>query len=66
MNKLSILLAPTLLAPTWLVLAAALAVAACDNNIPPTKAPRADQNPQVDPAPKATSGDDQPGTPPAQ
>ncbi|TIQ13908.1 MAG: hypothetical protein E5X57_07265 [Mesorhizobium sp.] len=66
MNKLSILLAPTLLAPTWFVLAAALAVAACDNNIPPTKAPRADQNPQVDPAPKSTSGDDQPGTPPAQ
>ncbi|MER8438092.1 hypothetical protein NKH36_13070 [Mesorhizobium sp. M1312] len=48
MNKLSILLAPT-----WLVLAAALAVAACDNNIPPTKAPGADQNPQVDPAPNS-------------
>jgi hypothetical protein len=44
MNKLSILLA----------LAAALAVAACDNNIPPTKAPGADQNPQVDPAPNST------------
>ncbi|WP_164547240.1 MULTISPECIES: hypothetical protein [unclassified Mesorhizobium] len=57
MNKLSILLA----------LAAALAVAACDNNIPPTKAPgTVDQNPQVDPAPKSMSGGDQPGTPPAQ
>ncbi|TIM26084.1 MAG: hypothetical protein E5Y63_31345 [Mesorhizobium sp.] len=61
MNKLS-----TLLAPTWLVLAAALAVAACDNNIPPTKAPDADQNPQVDPAPNSTPGDDQPAAPPAQ
>ncbi|RWO47268.1 MAG: hypothetical protein E5Y10_12765 [Mesorhizobium sp.] len=61
MNKLSILLAPT-----WLVLAAALAIAACDNNIPPTKAPGADQNPQVDPAPNATPGDDQPAAPPAQ
>ncbi|GLS37107.1 hypothetical protein GCM10010869_27000 [Mesorhizobium tianshanense] len=57
MNKLSILLA----------LAAALAVAACDNNIPPTKAPgTADQYPQVDPAPNLTSGGDQSGTPPAQ
>lgn len=56
MNKLSI----------SLVLAAALAVAACDNNIPPTKAPSADQNPQVDPAPNSTSGDDQPGTPSSQ
>ncbi|MER8827170.1 hypothetical protein NKH73_05220 [Mesorhizobium sp. M0938] len=57
MNKLSILLA----------LAAALTVAACDNNIPPTKAPgTVNQNPQVDPAPKSTSGGDQPGTPPAQ
>ncbi|TIL94229.1 MAG: hypothetical protein E5Y73_12695 [Mesorhizobium sp.] len=61
MNKLS-----TLLAPTWFVLAAALAIAACDNNIPPTKAPGADQNPQVEPAPNSTPGDDQPGTPPAQ
>jgi hypothetical protein len=41
MNKLSILLA----------LAAALAVAACDNNIPPTQAPGVDQNPKVEPAP---------------
>ena len=61
MNRLSILLAPP-----RLVLAAALAVAACDNNIPPTKAPGADQTPQVDPAPNSTPGDDQPGTPPAQ
>lgn len=50
-----------------LALTAALAVAACDNNIPPTKAP-VDQNPQVDknPVPKSTTGGDQPGTPPAQ
>ncbi|PDQ21238.1 hypothetical protein CN311_10095 [Mesorhizobium sanjuanii] len=50
-----------------LALAATLAVAACDNNIPPTKAP-VDQNPQVDknPVPKSTTGGDQPGTPPAQ
>jgi hypothetical protein len=45
MKKFSILLAPTLLV-------LALAVAACDNNIPPTKAPGIDQNPKVEPAPK--------------
>lgn len=50
-----------------LALAAVLAVAACDNNIQPTKAP-VDQNPQVDknPVPKSTTGGDQPATPPAQ
>ncbi|UVK37947.1 hypothetical protein LHFGNBLO_005060 [Mesorhizobium sp. AR10] len=49
--------------PILLVVAAGLAVAACDNNIPPTKAP-VDQNPQAEPVP--TTGSDQPGTPPAQ
>ncbi|MCV3210254.1 hypothetical protein OHD62_20650 [Mesorhizobium sp. YC-39] len=46
-----------------LALTAALAVAACDNNIPPTKAP-VDQNPQVDknPVPKSTTGGDATGT----
>ena len=53
--------------PMLLALAAGLALAACDNNIPPTKAP-VDQNTQVDknPVPKSTTGGDQPGTPPAQ
>ncbi|WP_434721965.1 hypothetical protein [Mesorhizobium sp. RIZ17] len=53
--------------PALLTLAAGLAVSACDNSVPPTKAP-ADQNPQVDknPVPKSTSGGDQPGTPPQQ
>ncbi|WP_167480812.1 hypothetical protein [Mesorhizobium waimense] len=53
--------------PILLALAAGLALAACDNNIPPTKAP-VDQNPQVDknPVPKSMTGGDQPGTPPAQ
>ncbi|MDX8460749.1 hypothetical protein [Mesorhizobium humile] len=53
--------------PALLALAAGLAVAACDNSVPPTKAP-ADQNPQVDknPVPKSTSGGDQPGTPQQQ
>ncbi|CCV12865.1 hypothetical protein [Mesorhizobium sp. STM 4661] len=51
-----------------LALAAMLAVAACDNNIQPTKAPGIDQNPVVDknPVPKPTTGVDQPGTPPVQ
>ncbi|WP_167483929.1 hypothetical protein [Mesorhizobium tamadayense] len=53
--------------PVLLALAAGLALAACDNSVPPTKAP-ADQNPQVDknPVPKSTTGGDQQGTPPAQ
>ena len=53
--------------PVLLALAAVLALAACDNSIPPTKAP-ADQNPQLDknPVPKSTTGGDQPGTPPKQ
>ena len=53
--------------PMLLALAAGLALAACDNSIPPTKAP-ADQNPQLDknPVPKSTTGGDQPGTPPKQ
>ena len=53
--------------PVLLALAAGLALAACDNSIPPTKAP-ADQNPQLDknPVPKSTTGGDQPGTPPKQ
>ncbi|WP_189501652.1 MULTISPECIES: hypothetical protein [unclassified Mesorhizobium] len=49
-----------------ILLAAALAVAACDNNIPPTKAPGADQNPQAEKSPMPTTGSNQPGTPPAQ
>ena len=53
--------------PMLLAVTAGLALAACDNNIPPTKAP-ADENPQVDknPVPKSTTGGDQPGSPPAQ
>lgn len=53
--------------PTRLALAAGLVLAACDNSVPPTKAP-IDQNPQVDknPVPKSTTGGDQQGTPPAQ
>jgi len=53
--------------PVLMALAAGLALAACDNSIPPTKAP-ADQNPQLDknPVPKSTTGGDQPGTPPKQ
>jgi hypothetical protein len=45
-----------------ILLAMALALAACDNNIQPTKAPVVDQVPQ--PAPKSPTGGDQ--TPPAQ
>ncbi|MDX8439947.1 hypothetical protein ACWGS9_04290 [Bradyrhizobium sp. Arg314] len=54
--------------PVLLALAAGLALAACDNSVPPTKAPAVDQNPQVDknPVPKSTTGGDQPGTPPKQ
>lgn len=50
-----------------MLLALGLALAACDNNIPPTKAP-VDQNPQVDKIaiPKSATGGDQAGTPPAQ
>ncbi|WP_164772571.1 hypothetical protein [Mesorhizobium sp. M2C.T.Ca.TU.002.02.1.1] len=53
--------------PLLLALAAGLALVACDNSVPPTKAP-ADQNPQIDknPVPKSTTGGDQPGTPPKQ
>ena len=51
-----------------LALSAGLALAACDNGTPPTKAPgdAVNQNPQVDknPVPKLTG--DQPGTPPKQ
>ena len=51
-----------------LTFAAGLALAACDNSVPPTKAPSVDQNPQVDknPVPQSTTGGDQPGTPPKQ
>jgi hypothetical protein len=53
-----------------LACAAGLALAACDNSTPPTKAPSntVDQNPQVDknPVPRSTTGGDQPGTPPKQ
>lgn len=53
--------------PWLLTLAAALALAACDSSVQPTKAP-ADQNPQIDknPVPKSATGGDQPGTPPKQ
>ncbi|MBZ9661031.1 hypothetical protein LB523_18455 [Mesorhizobium sp. ESP-6-4] len=56
--------------PVLLALAAGLVLAACDNSVPPTKAPgdEVNQNPQVDknPVPKSTTGGDQPGTPPKQ
>ena len=56
--------------PVLLALAAGLALAACDNSVPPTKAPGdgVNQNPQVDknPVPKSTTGGDQQGTQPAQ
>jgi protein involved in sex pheromone biosynthesis len=56
--------------PVLLALAAGLVLAACDNNVQPTKAPgnEVNQNPQVDknPVPKSTTGGDQPGTPPKQ
>ena len=50
---------------TLLILfAVGLALAACDNNIQPTKAPVVDQVPQPDSAPKPATGGEQP--PPAQ
>lgn len=56
--------------PVLLAFAAGLALAACDNSIPPTKAPsdEVNQNPQVDknPVPKSTTGGDQQGTAPKQ
>jgi len=42
--------------PILLVLAAALAVAGCDNNIPPTKAAGVDQNVEVAPVLKPATG----------
>jgi len=50
--------------PLLIAIAAWLTLAACDNNLPPTKAPELDQAPQADPAPKPATGADQP--PPAQ
>jgi hypothetical protein len=44
--------------------AAGLALAACDSDIQPTKAPVLDQTPQTDSAPKPATGGEQP--PPAQ
>jgi hypothetical protein len=41
------------------LLAVGLALAACDNNIQPTKAPVLDQAPQSDSAPKPAAGGDQ-------
>ena len=56
--------------PVLLALAAGLALAACDNSIPPTKAPsdEVNQNPQVDknPVPQSSTGGDQQGTAPKQ
>ncbi|TGP57208.1 hypothetical protein EN873_03700 [bacterium M00.F.Ca.ET.230.01.1.1] len=56
--------------PVLLALAAGLSLAACDNNIPPTKAPgdEVNQNPQIDknPVPKSSTGGDQQGTAPKQ
>lgn len=53
--------------PVRMALAAGLALVACDNSVPPTKAP-IDQNLQVDKnvVPKSTVGVDQQGTPTAQ
>jgi len=53
--------------PLLMAVAAGLTLAACDNNLPPTKAP-VDQNPQVDnnPVPTSTTGGGQSATPPAQ
>lgn len=45
-----------------ILFAVGLGLAACDNNIQPTKAPVVDQVPQ--PTPKPATGDEQP--PPAQ
>ena len=53
--------------PLLMAVAAGLTLAACDNNLPPTKAP-ADQTPQVDnnPVPKSITGGGQAATPPTQ
>ncbi|ESZ49009.1 immunogenic protein (bcsp31-1) [Mesorhizobium sp. L2C054A000] len=42
------------------LLAVGLALAACDGDIQPTKAPVLDQAPQSDSAPKPATGGDQP------
>ncbi|WP_192259017.1 hypothetical protein [Mesorhizobium caraganae] len=47
-----------------ILFAAGLALAACDSDIQPTKAPVLDQTPQTDSAPKPATGGEQP--PPAQ
>ena len=47
-----------------ILLAVGLALAACDSDIQPTKAPVLDQTPQTDTAPKPATGGEQP--PPAQ
>ncbi|MBW8909207.1 hypothetical protein AB6802_07250 [Mesorhizobium sp. RCC_202] len=56
--------------PVLLAVAAGLALAACDNSTPPTKAAggEVNQNPQVDknPVPQSSTGGDQQGTPPKQ
>jgi hypothetical protein len=52
--------------PILLALAAALSVAGCDNNVPPTNATGVDQNPQAAPVLKPAAGADQSATPPAQ
>ena len=51
--------------PILLALAAVLAVAGCDNNVPPTNATGVDQNPQVAPVLKPATGAE-PGAPTAQ
>lgn len=51
--------------PILLALAAALAVAGCDNNVPPTNATGVDQNLQVAPVLKPAT-DAEPATPLAQ
>ncbi|ESX17572.1 immunogenic protein (bcsp31-1) [Mesorhizobium sp. LSJC255A00] len=43
-----------------ILLAASLALAACDGDIQPTKAPVLDQTPQTDSAPKPAASGDQP------
>ncbi|ESW80785.1 immunogenic protein (bcsp31-1) [Mesorhizobium sp. LSHC422A00] len=42
-----------------ILLAASFALAACDNNIQPTKAPLLDRAPQSDATPKPAAGGDQ-------
>ena len=51
--------------PILLALVAALAVASCDNNVPPTNATGVDQNLQVAPVLKPAT-DAEAATPPAQ